>query len=54
MDAIREATKGGYAVGSTPFQAQIEGVVGRRVTRGKAGRPVRQDVAPAAGQQDLF
>jgi putative transposase len=51
---IREATNGGYALGSTRFQAQIEAALGRRATRGKAGRPVRQDVAPEAGQQDLF
>jgi REP-associated tyrosine transposase len=51
---IREATNGGYALGGKRFLAQIEAAVGRRVTRGKAGRPVRAGDAPEAGQQDLF
>jgi putative transposase len=42
IDEIREATNGNYALGGKRFQAQIARVVGRRVTRGVAGRPVEQ------------
>ncbi|MCK7582541.1 MAG: hypothetical protein MZV65_47860 [Chromatiales bacterium] len=52
--AIREATDGGYAPGGKRFQAPIEAALGRRVTRGKAGRPpVATDALPE-GQADLF
>ncbi len=54
LKEIRDATNGGYALGGKRFLSQIEAATGRRVTRGKAGRPVRQDVAPEAGQQSLF
>ena len=39
MKEIREATNGGYALGGKRFLAQTEAAAGRRVTRGKAGRP---------------
>jgi putative transposase len=51
---IRDATNGGYALGGKRFQARIEAAVGRRVTRGKAGRPVRRRDVPEPGQQDLY
>ena len=36
---IRSATNGNYVLGNMQFQDQIAEAVGRRVTRGKAGRP---------------
>ncbi len=39
VDEIRSATNGNYALGSSLFQEQIAAELGRRVTRGKAGRP---------------
>ena len=38
-DQIRSATNGNYALGNQRFQDQIAKMVGRRVTKGKAGRP---------------
>ena len=38
MERIREATNGNYALGDRRFQAEIEQALGRRVTKGKAGR----------------
>ena len=38
VERIREATNGNYALGSQRFQAEIERALGRRATRGKAGR----------------
>ncbi len=52
--AIREATNGGYALGGKRFQAQIEAALGRRVTRGKAGRPPVATNAVPEEQADLF
>jgi putative transposase len=40
VDEIRSATNGNYALGGSRFQEQIADALGRRVTRGKAGRPV--------------
>lgn len=39
VDQIRSATNGNYALGSSRFTAEVERVLGRRVTRGKSGRP---------------
>jgi putative transposase len=39
-DEIRGATNGNFALGGKKFQAQIARALGRRVTRGVAGRPV--------------
>jgi len=39
VDGISSATNGNYALGSSLFQEQIAAELGRRVTRGKAGRP---------------
>ena len=38
-DEIRKATNGNYVLGNSRFQEQIAQALGRRVTRGKAGRP---------------
>ena len=37
--AIRESTNGGYALGSESFQLALSRSLGRRVVRGRAGRP---------------
>lgn len=42
VDAIRQATNGNYALGDERFGAEIAAMLGRRVVRGKAGRPVRE------------
>jgi putative transposase len=54
LKEIREATNGGYALGGKRFLAQIEAAAGRRVTRGKAGRPAAAAAAPPGEQGDLF
>ena len=41
VDQIRAATNGNYALGSPKFFAEVEAALGRRVTRGMAGRPKR-------------
>lgn len=41
VDAIRSATNGNYALGDERFSAQITQALGRRVVRGKSGRPRR-------------
>lgn len=40
---IRSATNGNYVLGNTKFQEQIEQALGRRVVRGKAGRPKKRE-----------
>ena len=42
-DEIRDATNGNFALGDQRFQDQIAQALGRRVVRGKAGRPVKQE-----------
>ena len=37
---IRVATNGNYVLGNQKFQKEIEQALGRRVTKGKSGRPV--------------
>lgn len=41
---IRSATNGNYALGNARFQEQIEHALGRRVIKGRAGRP-KQEVS---------
>ena len=41
IEEIRAATNGGYALGHAAFAAQIAAALGRRVTRGQAGRRSR-------------
>ena len=38
VDEIRQATHGNYALGSSRVKAEAEEALGRRVSRGKAGR----------------
>jgi putative transposase len=40
VDETRSATNGNYALGNSRFKEQIAEALGRRVTKGKAGRPV--------------
>ncbi len=54
LKETREATNGGCALGGKRFLAQIEAAAGRRVTRGKAGRPVAATHAVSEEQADLF
>ncbi|MGV6816856.1 MAG: transposase [Thiotrichales bacterium] len=42
VDEIRSATTGNYALGNPRFQEQMEEALGRRVTRGKSGRPRKE------------
>jgi putative transposase len=46
LAAIRSATNGGFVLGAARFAEDIAGALGRRVTRGKAGRPAKP-AAPA-------
>jgi len=43
-DQIRSATNGNYVLGNKGFQEQIALALGRRVTKGKAGRPKGSEV----------
>ncbi|WP_051957987.1 hypothetical protein [Desulfobacter vibrioformis] len=43
LDQIRKATNGYFALGGKQFQDEISMMLGRRVFRGKAGRP-KKDV----------
>lgn len=52
LQEIRAATNGNYALGSRRFQAEVAAMVGRRVTRRKAGRPPKDPRAPET--KDLF
>lgn len=45
LDAIREATNGGYPLGSEVFKDGIEMSTGRRIERGQAGRPRKAEHA---------
>jgi putative transposase len=42
VDGIRAATNGNYVLGTRRFQEEVERMLGRRVTKGKAGRPARR------------
>lgn len=43
-EALRTAIQGGWAVGSPQFATALGGDVGRRATRGRAGRPRKEPV----------
>ena len=49
VDQIRLATNGGFVLGNARFQAEIGRMLGRRVVRGRAGRPPK----PAEAQSTL-
>ena len=51
VDQIRSATNGNYALGNERFLAEMAAALGRRVTRGQAGRP-RAEAELESG--DLF
>jgi putative transposase len=51
VDEIREATNGNYVLGSSRFQEEVAKALGRRVVRGRSGRPKKQVDADAG---DLF
>ena len=42
VDEIRRATNGNYVLGTERFEAQVERVLKRRVTRGQPGRPKKE------------
>jgi putative transposase len=52
VDEIRHATNGNYALGDGRFVAEVEAMLGRRVTRGKPGRPYKSQAVAAS--DDLF
>jgi putative transposase len=53
LEDIRLATNGGFVLGNRRFQEEVARMLGRRVTRGKPGRPsVRSRVDER--QRDLF
>lgn len=43
VDEIRQATNGNYVLGDTRFAEKIAEALGRRVLRGKAGRPKNEE-----------
>jgi putative transposase len=43
VDEIRQSTNGNYVLGDTRFAEQIAEALGRRVLRGKAGRPKNEE-----------
>jgi putative transposase len=49
--ALRDATNGGFALGSPRFLRQIAAMIGRRTWPGKSGRPKKEP--PDASQLDL-
>ncbi len=51
LAALRDATNGGFALGSDRFQRQIAAMVGRRTWPGKSGRPKKE--APDGNQLNL-
>lgn len=42
VDEIRDATNGNYVLGSPRFQKEVARALGRRVVRGRSGRPRKQ------------
>ena len=51
VDEIRKATNGNFALGNARFAEQVAAELGRRVVRGKAGRPFKK---PGAKSGRLF
>jgi putative transposase len=52
LEKIRAATNGGYALGDELFKRTITRALGRRVEKGRPGRPLR-DAAPGDSQEEL-
>ncbi len=44
LTALRDATNGGFVLGSQRFQRQIATMVGRRTWPGTSGRPKQEPV----------
>ena len=42
LEGIRGATNGGYPLGSAEFKSRVQEDHGRRVERGRPGRPMKQ------------
>jgi putative transposase len=51
INEIRQATNGNYALGDGRFVAEVERMLGRRVSRGKPGRPFK---SPPPISAELF
>jgi len=51
LSAIRDATNGGFVLGSSRFEKQIAAILGRRTWRGQPGRP--RQPQPDDNQLDL-
>jgi putative transposase len=43
LDAMRQATHGGYCLGSDRFKQEVAAMLKRRVERGQAGRPNKKE-----------
>jgi putative transposase len=43
LDVIRQATHGGYCLGSDRFKQEVAAMLKRRVERGQAGRPNKKE-----------
>ena len=43
VDQLRQATNGNVVLGNDRFSEEIEKMLGRRVTHGRAGRPRKPD-----------
>ena len=54
IDEIRDATNGNFVLGDQRFREQIARALGRRVERGKAGRPARQGQGREERQRKLL
>src|SRR2546422_2834506 len=52
LEEIRAATNGGYALGDELFRMTMARALGRRVEKGRPGRPLR-DAAPGDSQEEL-
>jgi putative transposase len=52
VDAIRLATNGGFVLGNSRFEDEIARMLGRRVARGKPGRPAKRAEAPGVAAGD--
>ena len=54
VEEIRSATNGNFVLGNKRFQSEVETALGRRVTRGVAGRPSLQEKAGDDRQRKLM
>ncbi|HXM81913.1 MAG TPA: transposase [Burkholderiales bacterium] len=52
LEEIRAATNGGYALGDEVFRRTMTRALGRRVEKGRPGRPLR-DTTPGDAQEEL-